>query len=165
MRLPWYTVNYSHFQFNPSKFDYDPSNSLGGALATLAVAELRENLPISGLYTFGSPRVGKDDFVRQLESNNFGKRTFRVVNGNDLVPRVPPSLQGYHHVGTVVFFDADGKPRINPDAWTEFKQRVKVDFQADVLDKQLTWIEHHLLSGDHGYIKMLDNALSTHNGT
>ena len=41
-------------------------HSLGAALATLAVADLRlvEDKPVAGLYTFGSPRLGDRTFAR-----------------------------------------------------------------------------------------------------
>jgi triacylglycerol lipase len=85
-------------------------HSLGGALATLAVPDLKKNtkLKITGVYTFGSPRVGDDAFVRAY-NRAFGKRTFRLVNTSDIVPSLPlpipfgPLAGGYFsHVDTPV---------------------------------------------------------------
>ena len=57
-------------------------HSLGAALATLAAAG---NLSVQGLYTFGSPRVGDLEFKAHFTTN-----TYRFVNNNDIVTRVPP---------------------------------------------------------------------------
>ena len=37
-------------------------------------------------YTFGSPRVGRFGFARNIKTP-----VYRVVNANDMVPRVPPA--------------------------------------------------------------------------
>jgi len=66
-------------------------HSLGGALATMTAALCRRELParkITALYTFGSPRVGDRRFGAALD----GVAQFRVVNGNDLIPRLPPVI-------------------------------------------------------------------------
>jgi triacylglycerol lipase len=84
-------------------------HSLGGSLATLAVAKLRfeEDKPIYGLYTFGQARTGDREFERNFNLD-FKSRTFRFVNNNDVIPRVPPRSLGYSHVGTFLYFDTDG---------------------------------------------------------
>jgi triacylglycerol lipase len=72
-------------------------HSLGAAVATLA-ADLYGTG--QGLYTFGSPRVGDLEF-----RNNFSLMSYRFVNGNDIVTRVP--LEGpYQHVGSLRFINA-----------------------------------------------------------
>ncbi|MGA1475445.1 MAG: lipase family protein [Prochlorothrix sp.] len=89
-------------------------HSLGAALATLTTAFYRhQRQTVNGLYTFGSPRVGDNRFDRFFEPD-FGRHSFRVVNGNDIVTRVPPRSFGFHHVGTCVFFDGDGDWQVNP---------------------------------------------------
>jgi triacylglycerol lipase len=87
-------------------------HSLGAALATLAVARLRleKDEPVSGLYTFGQPRTGDREFARNFDAD-FGARTFRYVNNNDIVPRVPTRVMEYSHVGTFRYFDAKGDER------------------------------------------------------
>ncbi|MCX5893209.1 MAG: lipase family protein, partial [Deltaproteobacteria bacterium] len=57
-------------------------HSLGAALATLAASRYGK---VRGLYTFGSPRVGDLDFKQA-----FLVPTYRFVNHDDLVTRVPP---------------------------------------------------------------------------
>lgn len=104
-------------------------HSLGGALAALAYATLRLQEPkyeLAGAYTFGQPRVA-DDILCQNFDVDSKHRFFRVVNNNDIVPRVPSKVvrQGaslltyaakaihdinpYEHMGTQLYFDANGK--------------------------------------------------------
>jgi predicted lipase len=74
-------------------------HSLGAALATLFADRYGH---IQGVYTFGSPRVGNGDFKDQVNA-----RIYRIVNNNDIVPRVPPRGV-YVHVGKLKFIDHDG---------------------------------------------------------
>ena len=65
-------------------------HSLGGALAVLLAATMREsNLPVHGLYTFGAQRVGDRSFAERLDRELGGAAHWRVVNEGDLVPHVP----------------------------------------------------------------------------
>jgi hypothetical protein len=82
-------------------------HSLGAALATLAAGRYGN---VQGVYTFGSPRVGNDEF-----KENWDVKTYRIVNNDDIVPRLPPSGI-YVHVGELKFIDLEGKLR---DHWTE----------------------------------------------
>ncbi|WZO98234.1 lipase family protein [Isosphaeraceae bacterium EP7] len=79
-------------------------HSLGGALASVAAAEWQGQFPISWIYTYGQPAVGKGDFPTFIEGHYAGKY-FRFVNDDDVVPRVPPT---FHHVGRLIHFDASG---------------------------------------------------------
>ena len=96
-------------------------HSLGAALATLAAArlEFETRVETSGLYTFGSPRVGDGQFRRFAESR-FGRRNFRFANYRDLVTRVPFEWMGYEHVGQVRYFDAGGMLHEDPFGWFDF---------------------------------------------
>lgn len=89
-------------------------HSLGGALATMAAASLKDNnYNVSGLYTFGQPRVGDLAFTRKVYKDLSGQ-VYRFVNNNDVVPHVPPpfSVQNprrlYGHVGTAKYFNSKG---------------------------------------------------------
>ena len=99
-------------------------HSLGAALATLAVARMRdEDQPVDGLYTFGQPRVGDRDFARNFNAD-FGKYTFRFVNNNDVVTRIPPRELKYSHVGTLKYFTEDGRLVDDISFWNRFLDRV-----------------------------------------
>jgi triacylglycerol lipase len=80
-------------------------HSLGAALATLAADRL---LDVQGLYTFGSPRVGDQEF-----QSRFQLKAFRVVNGNDIVTSMP-AKNPYHHVGELKFIDPKGGIKDRP---------------------------------------------------
>jgi hypothetical protein len=74
-------------------------HSLGAALATLA-ADRYENA--QGTYTFGSPRVGDQDF-----KDDFHVSTYRFVNNGDIITRMPPPVL-YKHVGNLKYIDSKG---------------------------------------------------------
>jgi subtilisin family serine protease len=83
-------------------------HSLGGALATIAVADfVQQGRGFAGVHTFGQPRVGNGDFRDHL-TPLAGERLFRFVNDDDLVTRVPP---GWKHVGQLIHFDENGHPK------------------------------------------------------
>ena len=75
-------------------------HSLGAVLATLAADRLPN---VQGLYTFGSPRVGDEEFQQR-----FGLNAFRVVNGRDIVADIPPKGP-CRHVGEPIFIDQKGR--------------------------------------------------------
>ena len=81
-------------------------HSLGGALAVLATAKLRfeKAQPVSGLYTYGQPRVGDFEFSSRFDQG-FGANTFRFVNFQDIVPRVPLRNMNYYDLGTFQYFN------------------------------------------------------------
>ncbi len=99
-------------------------HSLGAALATLALfwweePEVKEEVeaPYSSssiLCTFGSPRVAATDFAEYL--NRKIRQAYRVVNSTDVVPRVPPGVFGFRHVGTLVYFNRAGR-LCGPNEW------------------------------------------------
>jgi triacylglycerol lipase len=99
-------------------------HSLGAALATLAAARLSAPNQVQGVYTFGSPRVGNQDFAACFDSVYSGQ-AFRFVNNNDLVTRVAPREFGYKHVCQSMYFDAIGRLHPEINAWNKFLETVK----------------------------------------
>jgi hypothetical protein len=85
-------------------------HSLGAALGTL-LASLRRP---DHLYTFGSPRVGNDEFVAALS----GVECSRFVNCCDMVTRVPPATLpldiNYEDFGTLNYVDRNRQITLNP---------------------------------------------------
>lgn len=87
-------------------------HSLGAALATLCTAYLSNiGINLDACYTYGSPRVGNDEFAESLSDNNI----YRVINHCDIVTTVPFDLAviQYRHAGKPCFIDADMKMRLN----------------------------------------------------
>jgi triacylglycerol lipase len=82
-------------------------HSLGGAMATLSVIDMKHNFGRTNvdLCTFGGPRVGKPDFRRNF--NREIPRCFRVTNQFDIVPHVPSLLTGWVHVGDEIEVDGN----------------------------------------------------------
>ncbi len=82
-------------------------HSLGGGLATLCALDIQYNFFPENpdrpeqvvCYTYGSPKVGNQDFVASY--NGRVPQTFRIVNGGDGVPWIPRPWQGYAHVDTL----------------------------------------------------------------
>ncbi|WP_018871047.1 lipase family protein [Thioalkalivibrio sp. ALgr3] len=100
-------------------------HSLGGALAQLAAFYLYRDLfgdsgQLAAVYTFGSPRVFGTEQARHLERASPYPH-FRVVNGADLVPRVPPVARGFRHTGRNVYIERNGDIRKDPSWWSVFK--------------------------------------------
>lgn len=71
-------------------------HSLGGAIASLAAAQLRNDGYNVALYTFGAPRIGGSKLSSYITNQAGGN--YRVTHWNDPVPRVPTLLQGYVHI-------------------------------------------------------------------
>jgi triacylglycerol lipase len=80
-------------------------HSLGAALATVAanLCSADQALGFTGLYTFGSPRVGDRRFGGRIAPTS----VFRFQNDSDVVSHVPLGLV-FHHVGGLQFIDGGG---------------------------------------------------------
>ncbi|CAD5223964.1 unnamed protein product [Bursaphelenchus okinawaensis] len=82
-------------------------HSLGGALATLASADLvgtgRFNAYNSLHYNFGSPRVGDEHFAKIFEK--LLPDYYRVVHAQDTITTVYPTLLGYSHHHTQIWYN------------------------------------------------------------
>ena len=63
-------------------------HSSGGALATIAAKKITHTGGKSGCYTFGSPRVGDEEWITDIKTP-----LYRVVNAADCVTMLPPSSE------------------------------------------------------------------------
>jgi len=82
-------------------------HSLGGAIATIAAAEISDKGhgdKINGIYTFGQPRTGNSKFKKFINSV-FYQRHIRFVYDDDIVTRIPPIFK---HCGQLYHFDKHG---------------------------------------------------------
>ncbi|OAF02557.1 lipase [Bradyrhizobium centrolobii] len=75
-------------------------HSLGAAIAVVIADFARQQLQLTKaqIYLYGCPRVGLVEFVTPYD-NMFGRMTYRLVHGTDIVPTVPPPQLDFLHVG------------------------------------------------------------------
>ena len=134
-------------------------HSLGGARAVLCGAAFSMTNSIrlvNGIYTFGQPRVGLFNFC-----NNYNQllrsNTFRFVNKEDLVPRVPFRGWDYSDVGNMIHFDSTGAPVLESLQWRNFLSRSIEGF------KEFFSISTHFGAdvGDHSY-SGYQNLIASH---
>lgn len=111
-------------------------HSLGGALATLAAS----HRPPEVAYTFGSPRVGDDEFVATLTAP-----LFRVINRRDIVTTLPPVVPklGFVHAGEMHHLEARDSSAADADP----------DL-AELADPR-RWFDPHESLADHAPINYL----------
>ncbi len=96
---------------------YITGHSLGGAMASVGYCQvyhlLREKIQETSLatkitlYTYGQPAWCTSSSVGEAASL-FKSNYHRIVNYLDLVPKVPPELIGYKHLGTQYYLHKDG---------------------------------------------------------
>jgi len=98
-------------------------HSLGGALAILCGYRLQKvgGIDVQGIYTWGAPRVGNDDWAAHFNTLMQG-RCYRWVKGADFAAGFPdvnvtPGIgQAYFHVGELNYIHQDGSVNLNiPD--------------------------------------------------
>ncbi len=78
-------INHDEFQDKPL---FITGHSLGGALATVAAKKLSHEGGIAACYTFGSPRVGNDEWIATIKTP-----IYRLVNAADCVTMLPPGAE------------------------------------------------------------------------
>jgi triacylglycerol lipase len=111
----------------PQRTLWITGHSLGGALAVLAGAAFSMWAPatirsVSGIYTFGQPRIGLYPFCGNYD-HILASKTFRFVNNQDLVPRVPFRGWDYADIGQMIHFASDGTPQLQSVQWSNFLTR------------------------------------------
>lgn len=131
-------------------------HSLGAALAALMARQLQletGRVP-GGIYTFGQPRIGNADFAAAFDSD-LKSVSFRLVNHEDIVPRLPPEALGYDHAGTLRYFDADGGLGDELLPRQKLRDRLVGD-DGDTGGQRLEGFEDH---GIGQYLKRLERLL------
>jgi pimeloyl-ACP methyl ester carboxylesterase len=129
-------------------------HSLGGAQAIIAARTLREErIAVQGLYTYGAPRVGNQEFQDHLGIIN----TQRYVYALDMVPMMPDDLVlGYRHVGRTNNFAVPFLPGAGPYDSVLKLNTAEVKGIGNFNDHDLARYEaalfHHLPAGEQGKV-------------
>jgi predicted lipase len=92
-------------------------HSLGGAIATLAAAQLRNSGYPTTLYSFGAPRIGGpqlSEYITKQSQSHSGSANYRVTHWNDPVPRLPPLVMGYVHVSPEYYIERANLQGVGP---------------------------------------------------
>ena len=129
-------------------------HSKGGGEALLAAMELdRNKFTVHNVITFGGLRV-LNGIGRVIYDANLRERTFRVVNQNDIVPRLPLWTMGYRHCGQEVFLPVGSGWILNPGLTGKIISDLLGLYgawrhRADVL------VSDHVLGGAYGYFSRI----------
>mmetsp|Transcript_12332 Transcript_12332/g.25092 ORF Transcript_12332/g.25092 Transcript_12332/m.25092 type:complete len:190 (-) Transcript_12332:199-768(-) len=99
----------SYKKTHPKAALWITGHSLGGALAVHAAVDLRlAGNEITGVYTFGQPRVGNRAFAQWFSAGLGTSRPhYRVTHRFDPVPHLPMHrgpIGGFFHVPTEVYY-------------------------------------------------------------
>lgn len=128
---------------------YITGHSLGAAMATIAASRLQGKA--QALVTFGSPRVGNAEFVRNLNIDHY-----RVQNNCDDVTKVPFSLMGFRHHGTHKYMNFYGEFR-ELTSWQRAKDMLRSRRRAWQKKEHFIGVFDHLMAN---YIKKLETNIS-----
>ena len=90
-------------------------HSLGGALATIAAKKLTHRAGIASCYTFGSPRVGDEEWVSGMKTP-----LYRIVNAADCVTMLPPGHEVVTTLGWFVQFIPEAGPWLRKKFLSKF---------------------------------------------
>ncbi|PYH88273.1 lipase 2 [Aspergillus ellipticus CBS 707.79] len=71
-------------------------HSYGAALAAIAATVFRNAGYTVDLYDYGQPRIGNLALADYITDQSMGSN-YRVTHTDDIVPKLPPKLLGYHH--------------------------------------------------------------------
>ncbi|WP_035986853.1 lipase family protein [Leptolyngbya sp. KIOST-1] len=137
-------------------------HSLGGALAAVATVALEtRGYAVSGLYTFGQPRVADWRLVSYM-NGRMGERIFRYVNNNDIVPLIPPQIvpwvptRVYGHMGQFRYFNDFGTLRRQSFLFQRFPDRLFGVLRAILTSGSPDAIDDHKMEF---YVANLQKAL------
>lgn len=140
---------------------YLTGHSLGGALATLYLAESQAAtcgddsmcldappLDIAAVYTFGQPKVGNEEFAHAVADRAAGRTPyFRFVHGDDPVTAIPRDVDGEDDDGEYAHVGYEGKGEAIMQVWLKGDEISIASFKAHAL---VNWEHHHI--GEKGYL-------------
>ncbi|KAL9046423.1 MAG: hypothetical protein Q9214_000735 [Letrouitia sp. 1 TL-2023] len=89
-------------------------HSLGGAIAAIAAAEIRNLGTKASLYTYGQPRIGGEEVSQFITDQNKGGN-YRVTHTNDLVPKLPGQVLNFKHISPEYFITSANGVEVKQD--------------------------------------------------
>ena len=126
---------------------YITGHSLGAAMATIAASRVQSK--VTALVTFGSPRVGNQEFIDNLNITHY-----RVQNNCDDVTKVPFRLMGFRHHGTHKYMNFYGEFRdLTP--WQRVKDMVRSRLRARAKGQKFIGVFDHMMAN---YIAKLEKV-------
>jgi len=117
---------------------YVTGHSLGAAMATIAASRMQTK--VIALITFGSPRVGNEEFV-----NSISVQHYRVQNNCDDVTKVPFRFMGFRHHGQHKYMNFYGEFRILTP-WQQVKDMVRSRIKARKKGEKFIGVFDHLMA-------------------
>jgi triacylglycerol lipase len=101
-------------------------HSLGAAVAVLLAYLIPDR--VAGVYTFGCPCPGKEDFANAFKQRGLNEKTFRYVHGNDLVVKALEFYNSpYKHVGQLETLQATSRRNLFEWTWNRLFGRDMTD--------------------------------------
>lgn len=114
------------YQKYPSAKIVVSGHSLGGAMAYFGFLDICDALgKVDLLMTYGAPRIGNWNFAQFFKQKTCGGDKIRITHHRDPVPHVPPSLFGFYHGYSEVFYDSaneDYQQCVEPEDYKCSKQ-------------------------------------------
>ncbi|KAL8844090.1 MAG: hypothetical protein Q9176_001496 [Flavoplaca citrina] len=100
-------------------------HSLGGAIASLAAAEIRKSGITADLYTYGAPRIAGRVLSNFITNQNKGGN-YRVTHKNDPVPRLPPVVLGFVHISPEYYISSPNNVQPTTNDITQYSGSVNL---------------------------------------
>ena len=134
-------------------------HSLGAGMSQVACAKLwfeDESLHPTAVYNFGCPRAFNPGGAGFYDER-FSSRTYRVVNNNDIVCKIPlrektfsfvgghSIIGGFSHVGQLKYLTADGKLLDERPATKGFRRKLRKLASLDTLDFATDHLPDHYI--------------------
>lgn len=110
---------------NPSYNVVVVGHSLGGAIAAIAAAEIRNGGTVADLYTYGQPRIAGSTLSNYITNQNKGGN-FRVTHYDDPVPRLPPLAFGFVHISPEYYIKTGNGIAVAAGDVTEFSGSINL---------------------------------------
>jgi pimeloyl-ACP methyl ester carboxylesterase len=151
----WNKVLAAVDELGPDRPIFVTGHSLGAALAQLAALSLAaKGKRVAGVYLYGSPRAGDEDFV-QAYNQLLESRTYLHINNTDIVTTVPPAWLGFRHVGQPARRFDEGHQLLTPDRGPD-TQEAAPPVDMDAANRRLMDRAAEAIAASNAYLELKD---------